>query len=214
VRRLVILASGSGTNAQAIFDAAHRQEIDAQVVLLVSNRAGSGAMTRAQSAGLATLFLPLSSRRDPEAREAYDRQLADTVAAFRPDIIVLAGWMLILTPHFLARFPGRIINVHPALLPDGDEPEVVSSRGRLPALRGPRVVRDALALQLPLTGATVHYVTETVDAGPVILREEVPIYPDDDEARLHERIKAVEHRLLPRAAGMALAAAQIGEVRG
>ena len=124
MKRLVILASGSGTNAQAIVDAAHRRELDAQVVLLVSNRAGSGAMTRAQSAGVATLYLPLSNRRDPEAREAYDRQLADAVAAFRPDIIVLAGWMLILTPHFLARFPGRIINVHPALLPDGDEPEV------------------------------------------------------------------------------------------
>ena len=213
MKRLVILASGSGTNAQAIIDAAHRQEIDAQVVLLVSNRTDSGAMTRAQSAGVATLFLPLSNRRDPVAREEYDRQLADAVAAFCPRIIVLAGWMLILTPHFLGRFPGRIINVHPALLPDSDEDEVDSSMGRLPALRGPRVVRDALARQLPLTGATVHYVTETVDAGPVILREEVPIYPDDDEAELHERIKAVEHQLLPRAANMALAAAQAGEER-
>jgi phosphoribosylglycinamide formyltransferase-1 len=213
VKRLVILASGSGTNAQAIFDAAQQREIDAQVVLLVSNRSGSVAMTRAQSAEVPTLFLPLSNRRDPQIRESYDRQLADAVATFRPDIIVLAGWMLILSPSFLTRFPGRIINVHPALLPDGAEDEVLSSQGRLPALRGPRVVRDALALQLPLTGATVHYVTETVDAGPVILREEVPIYPDDDEMELHERIKAVEHRLLPRAANMALAAARTREER-
>jgi phosphoribosylglycinamide formyltransferase 1 len=214
VKRLVILASGSGTNAQAIFDAAQRQEIDAKVVLLVSNRADSGAMTIAQMAGSATLYLPLPNRRDPIAREAYDRQLADAVAAFRPDVIVLAGWMLILSAIFLSRFPGRIINVHPALLPDGDEVDVRSSQGRLPALRGPRVVRDALALRLPLTGATVHYVTETVDAGPVILREEVPIYPGDDEAALHERIKKVEHRLLPQAANMALAADQAGGERG
>lgn len=208
MKRVVILASGSGTNAQAIFDAAERQELDARVVLLVSNRVNSGAMSRAQAAGAATLYLPLSNRRDPQIREAYDRQLADAVASFQPDIVVLAGWMLILTPAFLARFPGRIINVHPALLPDGDDAEVLSSQGRLPALRGPRVVRDALALQLPLTGATVHYVTATVDSGPVILQEEVPIYPGDDEGALHQRIKEVEHRLLPRAANLALAAAQ------
>jgi phosphoribosylglycinamide formyltransferase 1 len=212
VKRLVILASGSGTNAQAIFDAVARQEIQAQVALLVSNKADAGAIFKAQAAGVPTLFLPLANRRDPVARQAYDRQLADVVAAFCPDIIVLAGWMLILTPDFLTRFPRQIINVHPALLPDGDEAEVLTSQGILPALRGPRVVRDALALRFPITGATVHYVTETVDSGPVILREEVVISPDDDVAALHERIKAVEHRLLPRAASMALAA-QVGRER-
>jgi phosphoribosylglycinamide formyltransferase-1 len=206
VKRLVILASGSGSNAQAVLDAAAQGEIEAEVVLLVSNRADAGAIARARAAGVAALSLPLASRRDQRVREAYDRQLADVVAAFQPDLIVLAGWMLILSSHFLARFPGRIINVHPALLPDGDGAEVFSSQGPQPALRGPRVVRDALAMLLPLTGATVHFVTETVDSGPVILREEVLIYPDDDEASLHERIKAVEHRLLPRAVQTALAA--------
>jgi phosphoribosylglycinamide formyltransferase-1 len=214
VKRLAILASGSGTNAQAIIDATKRCELDAHVAVLVSNRPDSGALIRARGAGLASLFLPLTDRRDPQARAAFDCLLADVLEAFRPDLIVLAGWMLILTPAFLARFPGSIINVHPALLPDGEGIEVLSSHGPLPALRGPRVVRDALALQLPLTGATVHYVTESVDSGPVILREEVPIYPGDDEATLHERIKAVEHELLPRAAKIALAVGHDREGRG
>jgi phosphoribosylglycinamide formyltransferase-1 len=148
--------------------------------------------------------LPLGDRHDPVVRQAYDRRLAEVIHAFEPDLIVLAGWMLILTPVFLDRFPGRIVNVHPALLPDGGGIEVLTSHGRLPALRGPRAVRDALRRRLPATGATVHYVTTTVDSGPVILKEEVPVLPDDDEIRLHERIKSVEHRLLPRAVAMAL----------
>jgi phosphoribosylglycinamide formyltransferase-1 len=120
--------------------------------------------------------------------------------------------MLILTPAFLDTFPGRIVNVHPALLPGGGGDEVLTSHGCLPALRGPRAVRDALRRRLPATGATVHYVTTAVDSGPVILREEVPVLPDDDEVRLHQRIKSVEHRLLPRAVTMALAAVSTSNV--
>jgi phosphoribosylglycinamide formyltransferase-1 len=160
-----------------------------------------------------TVTLPLSDRRDPDVRQAYDRRLAAVLRAFEPDLIVLAGWMLILGPRFLDAFPGRIVNVHPALLSDGEGIEVLTSYGPLPVLRGPRTVRDALRQRLPATGATVHYVTHSVDCGPVILREEVPVLPDDDEVRLHERIKAVEHRLLPRAVAMALAgdsATQVG----
>jgi phosphoribosylglycinamide formyltransferase 1 len=214
VKRLAILASGSGTNAQALLDATRCGDLDASVAVVVSNRADAGALGRATAAGVAAVYLPLSDRRDAHVREVFDRQLADVLLVFRPDLIVLAGWMLILTPAFLARFPGRIINVHPALLPDGDGAEVTTSRGRLPALRGPRVVRDALAKQLPVTGATVHYVTTTVDSGPVLLCEEVTIYPDDDETRLHERIKWVEHRLLPRAVAMALATIPTAEGKG
>jgi phosphoribosylglycinamide formyltransferase 1 len=195
--RLAVLASGAGTNLQALIDAIHAGTLDAEIAIVISDRADAGALQRAMQAGIPTVALPLRSRRDPCAREAYDRQLAAVVAAFTPDLIVLAGWMLILCPAFLDRFPGRIINVHPALLPDGDDLEVLTSRGSIPALRGACAVRDALARELPLTGATVHVVTTTVDAGPVIAREEVPIYPDDDEAQLHERIKIVEHRLLP-----------------
>ena len=206
LRRIAVLASGSGTNLQALLDAAARGSLEAEVAVVVSDRADAGALRRAVAAGVATISLPLTDRRDPVVREAYDRQLAAATAAFEPDLIVLAGWMLILGPLFLNAFPGRIVNVHPALLPDGEGVEVLTSHGRLPALRGQRTVRDALRQRLPATGATVHFVTNSVDCGPVILREEVPILPDDDEDQLHERIKSVEHRLLPRGVAMALAA--------
>jgi phosphoribosylglycinamide formyltransferase 1 len=205
VPRIAVLASGSGTNLQALLDATARGMLDAEVVVVVSDRADAGALRRATAAGVPAVSLPLADRRDPVVRQAYDRRLAEVLRAFEPDLIVLAGWMLILTPEFLERFPGQIVNVHPALLPDGGGVEVLTSHGCLPALRGPRAVRDALKQRLPATGATVHYVTTAVDSGPVILREEVPVLPDDDETRLHERIKAVEHRLLPRAVAMALA---------
>jgi phosphoribosylglycinamide formyltransferase-1 len=208
MKRLAVLASGSGSNAQALLDATRSGTLDAEVVVVVSNRADAGVLRRAACVGVATVAMPLADRRDQRVREAFDGQLAEVVAAFKPDLVVLAGWMLILTPAFLDRYPGKIVNVHPALLPDGVEQAVQTSQGHLPALRGSRAVRDALRQKLPLTGATVHYVTTDVDAGPVILREEVPIYPNDDEVTLHERIKAVEHRLLPRAVALVLAAEQ------
>jgi phosphoribosylglycinamide formyltransferase-1 len=205
VKRLAVLASGSGTNLQALLDATRCGEVAAEVVVVVSDRAGSGALCRGAEAGVATVLLPLADRRNEAARAFYDRQLVEVVAAFSPDLVVLAGWMLILSPVFLERYPGRILNVHPALLPDGVGGEVRTSQGTLPALRGRRVVRDALRERLPVTGASVHYVTHDVDSGPVILREEVLVLPDDDEACLHARIKTVEHRLLPQAVAMALA---------
>jgi phosphoribosylglycinamide formyltransferase 1 len=207
LNRLAVLASGSGTNLQALLDATACGTLEAEVTVVVSDRADSGALRRAAAAGVATVSLPLGDRHNPVVREAYDR-----LHAFEPDLIVLAGWMLILTSGFLDRFPGRIVNVHPALLPDGGGIEVLTSHGRLPALRGSRAVRDALRQRLPATGATVHYVTNAVDSGPVILQEEVPVFPDDDESRLHERIKSVEHRLLPRAVAMALAACSASNV--
>jgi phosphoribosylglycinamide formyltransferase-1 len=210
--RIAVLASGSGTNLQALLDATAHGTVEAEVAVVVSDRVDAGALRRASAAGVATVWLPLVDRLDPVVREAYDRRLAVVTSAFEPDLIVLAGWMLILGPRFLNMFPGRIVNVHPALLPDGDGAEVLTSHGRLPALRGPRTVRDALRQRLPATGATVHYVTNAVDCGPVILREEVPILPDDDEGQLHERIKSIEHRLLPRAVAMALEAVSASNV--
>lgn len=206
MKRLAVLASGSGTNLQALLDAAASGALPAEIAVVVSDRKEAGALRRAAAAGVATVFLPLPDRRASIARERYGCRLGSVVAAFTPDLVVLAGWMLVLTPSFVDRFPGRIVNIHPALLPDDGGQDVETSLGRLPALRGARAVRDALARGLPVTGATVHYVTARVDAGPVILRQEVPIYPGDDEARLHERIKRVEHNLLPRAVTMALAA--------
>jgi phosphoribosylglycinamide formyltransferase 1 len=203
--RIAVLASGSGTNLQSLLDATACGALQGEVAVVISDRADAGALRRAEVAGVAAVSLPLGERRDPVARAAYDRRLAEVLRAFEPDLIVLAGWMLILTPAFLDAFPGRIVNVHPALLPDRGGDRVLTSYGRLPALRGSRAVRDALRRRLPATGATVHFVTNEVDSGPVILREEVPVLSDDDEVRLHARIKAVEHRLLPRAVAMALA---------
>ncbi len=204
MKRIVILASGSGSNAQAVIDAVRDGAIGAEVAAIVTNQPDAGVLRRAESAGIATVVLPLADRRDRELREAYNRELADLISAYDVDLIVLAGWMLILSPSFLDRFPDKIINVHPALLPDGEKDEVETSQGPLPALRGARTVRDALRLRLPLTGATVHFVTRAVDAGPVILREEVPVLADDDEERLHARIKSVEHRLLSQAVALIL----------
>jgi len=204
--RIAVLASGSGTNLQALLDATVRGTLQADIVVVISDRPNAGALQRAMMAGVTAVALPLADRRDPVVREAYDRRLVEQLRHFSPDLIVLAGWMLIFTPAFLDAFPGRIVNVHPALLPDDGGDEVLTSRGSFPALRGPRAVRDALELRLPVTGASVHYVTAEVDSGPVIVRQEVPVLPDDDEDRLHERIKSVEHRLLPRAVAMALAA--------
>ncbi|MCD6059664.1 MAG: phosphoribosylglycinamide formyltransferase [Thermomicrobiales bacterium] len=201
VPRISVLASGSGTNLQALLDATACGTLRAEVAVVVSDRPDAGAIQRAAAAGVAAVSLPLANRRDPVAREAYDRRLAEVLRAFAPDLIVLAGWMLIFTPSFLETFPRRVVNA-----------EVLTSHGRLPALRGPRAVRDALRRRLPVTGATVHYVTTTVDSGPVILREEVPVLLEDDEVRLHERIKSVERRLLPRAVAMALAEVSVAYV--
>jgi phosphoribosylglycinamide formyltransferase-1 len=211
VKRLAVLASGTGTNLQALLDAISDRTLAAEIVVVVSDRPDAGALQRAASAGAAAVSFPLSDRRDARVREAFDHQLAEVIAAFHPDLVVLAGWMLVLSSPFFDRFAGKIVNVHPALLPDGDGDYVQTSRGVVPALRGHRVVRDALRQGLPLTGATVHFVTQEVDAGPVIIREEVPIEPDDDETRLHERIKSVEHRLLPQAVARALMDQQKGE---
>ncbi len=197
---IAVLASGGGGNLQALLDAAESGVLGASVAVVIADRP-CGALRRAESAGTCAVLLPLDSgaRRDETARAAYDRRLADVLTVFAPDLVVLAGWMLLLSPAFLGQFPERVINVHPALLPDGAGNAIETSRGVVPALRGARAVRDALRVGIPVTGATVHLVTDDLDAGPVLLREEVPVLPGDDEVTLHERIKAVEHRLLPRA---------------
>jgi phosphoribosylglycinamide formyltransferase-1 len=196
---LAVLLSGSGTNLQALLERAKEGSLGAEVAVVISDRAAAGGLQRALAARVPAIYLPLKDRSDPFARPRFEQRLGDLLAAFAPDLVVLAGWMLVLSPIFLARFEGRLVNIHPALLPGDAGPTVQTSRGEQPALRGAHAVRDALAAGLPLTGSTVHWVTAEPDTGPVILKDEVPILPDDDEASLHERIKAVEHRLLPAA---------------
>ncbi|GAA4443635.1 phosphoribosylglycinamide formyltransferase [Actinokineospora soli] len=165
--------SGSGTLLQALLD-----ELPGLVVAVGADRKAIAGLERAERAGLPTFTVRL---RDHADRDAWDAALADAVAAHEPDLVVSAGFMKILGPAFLARFGGRIVNTHPALLP---------------AFPGAHAVADALAHGVKVTGSTVHLVDGGVDTGPIIAQEAVAVLPGEDEAALHERIKVVERRLL------------------
>jgi formyltetrahydrofolate-dependent phosphoribosylglycinamide formyltransferase len=182
-RRIAVLASGSGTNLQAIMDACAAGRICASVVHVVSDRDDAFALQRAAGAGTPATALP---RRAGEQRADYDTRLADVVAAADPDLVVLAGWMRILTMNFLGRFPGRVVNLHPALpgeLPGTDA--IVRAWDQ--AQRGERNG----------TGVMVHLVPdEGVDDGPVLGTAPVPIEPGDTPEALAARVHAAEHRLL------------------
>lgn len=199
--RVAVLLSGSGSNLQALLDAEAAGQLEAEIVLAVSDRADAFGLQRALRRRVAAAYIPLPTPVQPAERSAaravWERRLADVVAAFEPDLIVLAGFMRILSPAFLDRFPNRVINQHPALLPDdGGDTYVTSSGLVIPALRGAHVVREALELGLPITGCTIHRVTPRVDDGPVLARAEVPVLPGDTPETLHERIKHEEHRLI------------------
>jgi phosphoribosylglycinamide formyltransferase-1 len=199
--RLAVLLSGSGSNLQALIDAIARHELpNVEIVLVVSNKADACGLQRALKHRIPALYLPwgkpsggpLAQLTPPEAI------LADLLRLLRVDLIVLAGFMRIFSASFIEQFPRRIINLHPALLPDNgiDATFTASDGTTIPVLRGLYVVRQALAANLQVTGSTVHYVTPLVDAGPAICRAEVAIMPDDTEETLHERIKLEEHRLI------------------
>nr|BBH94192.1 phosphoribosylglycinamide formyltransferase [Thermogemmatispora argillosa] len=191
--RLGVLISGSGTNLQAIIDACESGRLHAaEIALVVSNVAGAAGLQRALRHRLPAIYLPWREREESEQR------LAALLELFRVDLVVLAGWMRILSAEFLARFPRRVINLHPALLPDDPSADVyiASDGSAIPAFRGLHAVRQALEAGVKVTGSTVHYVTPAVDAGPVLCRAEVPILEGDTEETLHERVKAVEHVLV------------------
>jgi phosphoribosylglycinamide formyltransferase 1 len=182
-RRIAVLASGSGSNLQAIIDACGAGRIDGAVVHVISDRQDAFALHRAHAAGIATTHL---SRRDGESRADYDTRLADVVEAEQADIIVLAGWMRILTMSFLGRFPGRVLNLHPAL------------PGELPGTNAvARAYEQARRGERSSTGVMVHLVTdEGVDDGPVLGTTTVPINPDDTLDTLTQRVHDAEHNLL------------------
>jgi formyltetrahydrofolate-dependent phosphoribosylglycinamide formyltransferase len=173
----VVLLSGTGSLCAALLEAADRPGYPAQVVAVGADRDAPG-LEHARRRGLPTFTVAL---RDFPERAAWDAALADAIAAHRPDLVVSAGFMKIVGPAVLARYEGRLVNTHPALLP---------------AFPGAHAVRDALAAGVEVTGSTVHLVDAGVDTGPVLARREVPVLPGDDEDRLHERIKAVERTLL------------------
>ncbi len=191
--RIVVLASGNGSNFQAVVDAASSGALGADVVGLVTDQPGAFAIDRASRADVgATLVV----RRQGEIRSDYDLRLAGAVAELRPDLVILAGWMRLLTMAFLGRFAERVINIHPAL------------PGEFPGTNAiERAFQEAQQHGLTRTGVMVHYVPgEGVDDGPVLATAEVPIRPDDTLATLSERVHETEHALLVEATALALAA--------
>ncbi len=187
--RLVVLASGNGSNLQAILDRLHGRD-GIEIVGVASDKAGARALDRAREAGVPTGTFPLG---DFPEREARDLALADWIEE-DAELVVLAGFMALLTPPFVARFRNRIVNVHPSLLP---------------LFPGLDAIGQALEAGAPETGVTVHFVDEGTDTGPVIVQRPVPIRPGVEREELEREIHAIEHQIFPEAIGMVAR----GEVR-
>jgi formyltetrahydrofolate-dependent phosphoribosylglycinamide formyltransferase len=186
VKRLAVFISGNGSNLQAIIDAVQAGELEAQIEVVVSNRRDAYGLVRAERAGIPTLCFPLKPYRDMgHSRKEYDTNLAEQVAAYNLDLIVLAGWMHVLSPAFLDRFPDHVLNLHPAL------------PGQFPGTHAIQRAYEAFQRgEIDYTGVMVHWVVPEVDAGPAIATAEVPIHPTDSLDDLEARIHATEHHLL------------------
>ncbi len=176
---IAILASGSGSNAQAIFDQIAAGRLDARVCLVVSNKPQAKVLERAKNFGVPTLEL---DHKAFTSREDFDLALVSAMQSYQIDLVVLAGYMRILTPCFLDVFAGKVINVHPALLPS------------FPGAHG---AQDACTWGVKVSGCTVHFVDEKVDNGPIIAQAVVPVLEGDDASSLQQRIQKMEHRLYP-----------------
>jgi phosphoribosylglycinamide formyltransferase 1 len=183
VKNIVILISGRGSNMRALVEACAAERWNASIRAVVSNRADAAGLAFARAQGIATEVV---NHREFASREAFDASLGEAIAGYAPDIVVLAGFMRILSVGFVERFAGRIINVHPSLLP---------------AFTGLHTHRRALEAGCKLAGATVHFVTAALDHGPIIAQAVVPVLPGDTEHSLAERVLEREHVLYPRAVG-------------
>jgi phosphoribosylglycinamide formyltransferase 1 len=181
--RLVVLVSGAGTNLQALIDACDDERFGAEIVAVGADRSGIAGLDRAERAGLAAFVHRIKDYPD---RAAWDAALTESCLAYQPDLVILAGFMKLVGPSFLDAYGGRCVNTHPALLPS------------FPGMHG---VQDALGYGVKVTGCTVLIVDAGVDAGPVVAQASVPVYDDDDEASLHERIKVTERALLVETVG-------------
>lgn len=177
--RTVILISGSGSNLQAFIDTLHPDQ--ANIVAVISNRADAYGLERAARSGIPTEVL---NHRDFADRASYDEALARLIDSHQPELIILAGFMRILTSDFVSRYPGRLLNIHPSLLP------------KYPGLDTHQRTLDAGDTE---HGATVHFVTEELDGGPAIMQSHVPVLPGDTAETLAERVRQTEHRLYPQA---------------
>jgi phosphoribosylglycinamide formyltransferase-1 len=180
-RRLAVLASGRGSNLQAIIDAIADGRLDASIAIVVANRAGAAALDRAAAAGVETRYL---NPKDFSGRDEFDLAMAAAVTASRVDLVCLAGYMRLVGAPLLEAFPSRILNIHPSLLP------------AFPGLEAPR---QALAHGVRISGATVHFATKELDGGPIVLQSAVPVLADDTVDTLSARILVEEHRIYPEA---------------
>lgn len=176
---LGVLLSGSGTNLQALIDAIAAGRLHARIAVVISNVSDAGGLERARRHGVTTLALP---HRDAASREAYDGRLVQALRDHGVTLVVLAGFMRLVTPVLLDAFKNRVLNVHPALLP---------------AFPGLHAERQALEHGARVTGVTVHFVDEETDHGPIVAQAVVPVFADDTEATLHARVQRQEHRLYP-----------------
>jgi phosphoribosylglycinamide formyltransferase-1 len=181
--RLVVLVSGAGTNLQALIDACADPAYGARIVAVGADRDDIEGLARAERAGIPTFTRKVGQF---TSRAYWDKAMTDTVAAFEPDLVVLAGFMKLVGPAFLERFAGRVVNTHPALSPS------------FPGMQGPA---DALEYGVKVTGATLFVVDEGVDTGPIVAQTAVPVEDADDVESLHERIKVAERQMLVDAVG-------------
>ncbi|MEL6402737.1 MAG: phosphoribosylglycinamide formyltransferase [Chloroflexota bacterium] len=190
--RIVVMISGSGTNLQAIIDATEAGHINGRVVAVISNRKKAYGLERAEKHGIDCVYFPLKPYKDAgKSRETYDAELADAVTLYQPDLIVLAGWMHILSPAFLERFLERVINLHPAL--PGEFIGTNSIERAYEASRQRKIRRS---------GVMVHYAIPEVDAGEVIIQAKVPILKSDTLETFSNRMHKTEHRVLVQAVAL------------
>ena len=181
--RIAVMVSGNGSNLQALIDNVHRNaRVDAQIVMVICSKDDAPALERARAADIRAEVVTLESRGGD--RQRRDGEVVRLLRLVAPDLVVMAGWMSIVTPVLLDAFPDKVINLHPSLLP---------------AVPGMNSIADSLDWGAKVTGVTVHLAEETVDGGPPILQEPVPILPDDTLETLAERMHGVEHRILTRA---------------
>ena len=181
MKNIVILISGRGSNMEAVVCAAQAEQWPARIAAVISNRADAKGLAFAADRGIATAVV---ANQDYPTRAEFDAALQTAVDAFAPDLVVLAGFMRILTPPFVAHYAGRMLNIHPSLLPD---------------FPGLGTHRQALAGGVSLHGATVHFVTAELDHGPIVAQAKVPVLPGDTEETLSARVLIQEHLLYPRA---------------
>ncbi len=181
MKRIVILISGRGSNMEAILRAAAAEQWPATIAAVISNKADASGLKTAEAAGIAAVAI---AHRDYPDRDSFDAALASAIDRFEPDLVVLAGFMRILTPDFVHRYHGRLMNIHPSLLP---------------SFPGLATHQQALDAGVKFHGATVHFVTPQLDHGPIVAQAVVPVHEDDTEELLAARVLAQEHLIYPRA---------------